>query len=74
MRNKYSLSGVNKGLARLKECGIIDTTNEWLENEGKQYKTRNSMYYINPYYFWKNPVKNSRIEMIKALELDKKIN
>ena len=72
MRNKYSLSGVNKGLARLKECGIIDTTNEWLFNGDKEYKTRNSMYYINPYYFWKNPVKNSRIEMIKALELERK--
>ena len=55
--NKYSISGVNKGLAALKEVGIIISTNEWLERpkDGKLIKTRTGMYYINPHYFWKNP-------------------
>ena len=72
MKNKYSISGVNKGLAKLQEIDLIKSTNEYINDGDKTIKTRNSMYYVNPHYFWKNPVKNSRIEMIKTLELDKK--
>ena len=72
MRGKYSISGVNKGLAKLQEIGLVESTNEYISDGDKTIRTRNSMYYVNPNYFWKNPLKNSRIEMIKALELDKK--
>lgn len=68
---KYSISGVSKALAVLKKNNIIASTNEWIDKEGKMMKTRNGMYYVNPNYFWKNPKKNSRIEMIKTLELEK---
>ena len=71
MNGKYSISGVNKALAVLINNNLIKSTNEIIENGNKIVKTRNSMYYVNPYYFWKNPLKNSRIEMIKTLELDK---
>tara|TARA_R110002020_G_scaffold1420_5_gene6452 strand:- start:2107 stop:2550 length:444 start_codon:yes stop_codon:yes gene_type:complete len=72
MRGKYSISGVNKALAVLKKNKLIKSTNELILDGDKMVKTRSSMYFVNPYYFWKNPVKNSRIEMIKTLELDKK--
>tara|TARA_R110001583_G_scaffold83165_8_gene219888 strand:- start:6783 stop:7271 length:489 start_codon:yes stop_codon:yes gene_type:complete len=71
MNGKYSISGVNKALAVLINNNLIKSTNEIIEDGNKIVKTRNSMYYVNPYYFWKNPLKNSRIEMIKTLELDK---
>ena len=72
-KGKYSISGVNKALAILKKSGLINSTNEWMQGKnGKMYKTRNSMYYVNPYYFWKNPSRKSREEMIKTLELDKR--
>ena len=71
MAGKYSISGVNKALAVLKENNLIISTNETLEDNNRIIKTRNSMYYVNPHYFWKNPIKNSRVDMIKALEIDK---
>jgi hypothetical protein len=71
MRGKYSISGVNKALAVLLQNNLIVSTNEMIEDGDKTVKTRNSMYYVNPHYFWKNPVKNSRVEMIKTLEIDK---
>jgi len=71
MRGKYSISGVNKALAILVQNNLIVSTNEMIEDGDKTVKTRNSMYYVNPHYFWKNPVKNSRVEMIKTLEIDK---
>ena len=71
MAGKYSISGVNKALAVLKESNIIISTNETFENNNRIVKTRNSMYYVNPHYFWKNPIKNSRVDMIKSLEIDK---
>ena len=54
------------------EIDLIKSTNEYISDGDKTIRTRNSMYYVNPHYFWKNPLKNSRVEMIKALELDKK--
>lgn len=69
--NKYSLSGVKKGLNILVRYGVIETTNEWIGNGKDKYRTRTSMYYVNPIYFWKNPSKEERIKMIKELELDK---
>ena len=72
-RNSYSLSAVKKALSILVKFGIIETTNEWIGDGDEKYRTRNSMYYVNPHYFWKNPIKNSRVEMIKNLELDKKL-
>ena len=71
MRGGYSISGVNKALAILVQNNLIVSTNEMIEDGDKTVKTRNSMYYVNPHYFWKNPVKNSRVEMIKTLEIDK---
>jgi len=71
MGGKYSISGVNKAIAVLIKNNLIKSTNEIIPNGDKIVKTRNSMYYVNPHYFWKNPIKNSRIEMIKSLELDK---
>jgi hypothetical protein len=71
MRGGYSISGVNKALAVLIKNNLIVSTNEEIEDGDKTVKTRNSMYYVNPHYFWKNPVKNSRVEMIKTLEIDK---
>ena len=69
--NKYSISGVNKALSVLIKNNLIVSTNETLESGNKITKTRNSMYYVNPHFFWKNPIKNSRIEMIKTLEIEK---
>lgn len=71
MAGKYSISGVNKALSVLIKNNLVISTNEKLENEDRVIKTRNSMYYVNPHYFWKNPKKNSRIEMIKSLEIEK---
>ena len=73
MRGKYSVSGVNKALAVLIKNNLIKSTNELISDGDKTIKTRISMYYVNPHYFWKNPIKNSRVEMIKNLELDKKL-
>ena len=71
MRGGYSISGVNKALAVLIKNNLIVSTNEEIQDGEKMVKTRNSMYYVNPHYFWKNPIKNSRVEMIKTLEIDK---
>jgi hypothetical protein len=68
---RYSISGTSKALVVLKNNNIISSTNECINKEGKIITTRNGMYYVNPNYFWKNPRKNSRIEMIKILELEK---
>lgn len=67
----YSLSSVKKSLNILIRVNIIETTNEWIGEGDKKYKTRNSMYYVNPQYFWKHPSKEERIRMIKQLEIDK---
>ena len=71
MRGKYSISGVNKALAVLIKNNLIKSTNELISDGDKTIKTRNSMYYVNPQYFWKNPSKEERIKMIKILEIDK---
>jgi hypothetical protein len=70
-RNSYSLSAVKKALSILVKFGIIETTNEWIGDGDEKYRTRNSMYYVNPMYFWKNPSKEERVKMIKELELNK---
>ena len=67
----YSLSSVKKSLNILIRLSIVETTNEWIGEGDEKYRTRNSMYYVNPQYFWKNPSKEERIKMIKILEIDK---
>ena len=67
----YSLSAINKSLKSLVDTDIVFSTNESTEKEGKIIKSRNSMYYVNPKFYWKNPSKQSRIEMIKILEEEK---
>ena len=67
----YSLSSIKKSLNILVRFNSVETTNEWIGNGDEKYRTRTSMYYVNPMYFWKNPSKEERIKMIKELELDK---
>ena len=67
MRNQYSISGVNKGLAKLKEIGLIESTNEYISNGDKIIKTRNSMYYVNPNYFWKSKIARARRACCKTI-------
>ena len=67
----YSLSAVKKSLNILVRFGLVETTNEWIGKGDEKYRTRNSMYYVNPQYFWKHHSKEERIRMIKQLEIDK---